>query len=268
MHELSVNSRALPRVSPLILKLFAAYSRRYMRRRFHAIRILKSCSLPQDLSRPLLIYLNHASWWDPLLCLDLARRWFPNRSSFAPMDAASVDRYKIFKHIGIYAIEQDSIRGTTAFLRTTCAILSVDRNIVWLTPQGRFTDVRERPIELRPGIGALAARMPLVDFLPLAIEYTFWTEPRPEVLIAFGEAIIPGREACRSAAEWVELFSGALRNTQAKLARHSYRRDPLDWLVLDRGASGVNAIYDAWRMLRARLSGATFSCDHRPEKWT
>jgi 1-acyl-sn-glycerol-3-phosphate acyltransferase len=268
MHEVSVTSRALPRVSPLTLKLFAAYSRRYMRRRFHAIRILKSGPLRQDLSRPLLIYLNHASWWDPLLCLDLARRWFPTRSSFAPMDAASVDRYRIFKHIGIYAIEQDSIRGAAAFLRTTCAILSVDRNIVWLTPQGRFTDVRERPIRLRSGIGALAARMPQVEFLPLAVEYTFWTEPRPEVLIAFGDATVPSREIFQSAAEWTELFSGALQDTQAELAHHAYRRDPRDWLVLDRGASGVSAVYDVWRMLRARLSGTTFSCDHQPEKWT
>jgi 1-acyl-sn-glycerol-3-phosphate acyltransferase len=184
------------------------------------------------------------------------------------MDAASVDKYKIFKHIGIYPIEQDAIRGAAAFLRTTCAILSVDGNIVWLTPQGRFTDVRERPIQLRPGIGALAARMPQVEFVPLAIEYTFWTEPRPEVLISLGEATVPSREISRSAAEWTELFSRALENTQTELARHSSRRESLDWIVLDRGASGVSAIYDVWRMLRARLSGATFSCEHQPEKWT
>jgi 1-acyl-sn-glycerol-3-phosphate acyltransferase len=268
MHEGPVKSRALPRASPLALKLFVAYSRRYMRRRFHAIRILKSHPVRQDLSHPLLIYLNHASWWDPLLCLDLARRWFPNRSSFAPMDAASVERYRIFKHIGIYAVEQGTIRGAAAFLRTTCAILSVERNIVWLTPQGRFTDVRESPVQLRRGIGALAARLPQVEFLPLAVEYTFWAEPRPEVLISFGEATVPKREVCRSAAEWTDLFSGALQDAQAELARHSCRRDPLDWLVLDRGASGVGAIYDTWRMLRARLSGTTFSCDHQPEKWT
>ena len=263
-----MNSRMLPRASPLVLKLFGAYSRRYMRKRFHAIRLLKSRPARQDTSRPLLIYLNHASWWDPLLCLDLARRWFPDRSSFAPMDAASVERYKIFKHIGIYAVEQDSVRGAAAFLCITCEILSVERNIVWLTPQGRFADVRESPIRLRPGIGALAARMPEVEFLPLAVEYTFWTEPRPEVLISFGAATVPSREACRSAAEWTELFSEVLQNTQTELARSSCRRDPLDWLVLDKGASGVSLIYDTWRWLRARLSGTAFSCDHRPERWT
>ena len=74
------------------------------------------------------------------------------------------------------------------FLRTTRAILESRRNLVWLTPQGRFMDVRERPIRLQRGLGALAAQREEVEFLPLAIEYSFWTEPRPEILISFGEA--------------------------------------------------------------------------------
>lgn len=262
-----MNSSALPRVSAHALKIFAAYSRRYMRRRFHAIRILKSGQPHRGISRPLVIYLNHASWWDPLVCLYLSRKWFSDRASFAPIDAASLERYGIFKHIGIYGVEQDSLRGAMTFLRTTCAILSAGRNVVWLTPQGRFMDVRERPLRLRHGIGTLAARMPEVEFLPLAIEYTFWTEPRPEILISFGEATVPSREAQRSAEEWTEFFAGVLEDTQDELAGQSCRRNPFDWLVLDKGASGVSAIYDAWRMLRARLRGVAFVREHRPEEW-
>jgi hypothetical protein len=184
------------------------------------------------------------------------------------MEAASVERYRIFKHIGVYPVEQDSVRGTMAFLRITCEILSAERNIVWLTPQGRFMDVRARPIQLRGGIGALATRMPEVEFLPLAIEYAFWTEPRPEVLISFGQATIPRREASRSAAAWTGWFAEALQKTQDELAHHSCRRDPLDWFVLDRGASGVGTVYDAWRLLRARLSGTPFARDHQSEQWS
>ena len=189
-----MNPSALPRVSPNAVKFFAAYSRRYMRRRFHAIRILK-CGQPQrGISRPLVIYLNHASWWDPLVCLYLSRRWFSDRTSFAPIDAASLQRYGIFRSIGIFGVEQQSIRGAMSFLRTAIAILGAGRNVVWLTPQGRFMDVRERPLRLRGGIGALAIRMKEVEFLPLAIEYSFWMEPQPEILVSFGESIVPGRE--------------------------------------------------------------------------
>jgi 1-acyl-sn-glycerol-3-phosphate acyltransferase len=211
MLESTVSLRERPRVSAYAVKLFAAYTRRYIRKKFHALRLLKRHSPRQDLSRPLIIYLNHASWWDPLVCLDLSRRWFPDRSSFARLDAASLKRYRILRHIGMYPVEQNSLRGTMAFFRTTCAILSVERNIVWLTPQGRFVDVRARPIELRGGIGALATRLPEVEFLPLAIEYAFWTEPRPEILVSFGQATIPREEIPRNAAAWTEWFAEAPR---------------------------------------------------------
>ena len=52
----------VPEVSVPAVKLFAAYSRQYLRRRFHAIRILKSGLPPRDITRPLVIYLNHATW--------------------------------------------------------------------------------------------------------------------------------------------------------------------------------------------------------------
>ena len=87
-------------------------------------------------------------------------------------------------------------------------------------------DVRARPVQLRGGIGALATRLPEVEFLPLAIEYAFWTEPRPEILISFGQATVPRRELPRTAAAWTGLFAEALRNTQDELADHSCRRNP------------------------------------------
>ena len=127
-------------------------------------------------------------------------------------------------------------------------------------------DVRERPIRLQRGIGALAVQTTEVEFLPLAIEYTFWTEPRPEILLSFGEAAIPSREASRSADEWTEFFSSALEDAQDELATRSCRRDLADWLVIDKGASGVSAIYDAWRLLRVYASGTEFVREHQPEK--
>ena len=140
------------------------------------------------------------------MCLYLSRKWFPDRKSFAPIDAASLERYGFFKHIGIYGIEQQSVRGAIQFLRTTVAILSAGRHVVWLTPQGAFCDVRERPLRMRRGLGKLAVRTEEAEFLPLAIEYTFWTEPQPEILVAFGEAIIPSREEARSAEEWTDII--------------------------------------------------------------
>lgn len=249
------NDVPLPRVARRLLQCFSVYSRLYVRRHFYSIRILKSGLPPSDGKRSVVIYLNHASWWDPLVCLHLARAYFAERSSFAPIDKASLQAYGFFKQLGFYGVEQKSSRGAMTFLRTTCELLGSERNLVWLTPQGRFADVRQRPLQLRPGIGSLADRMSNVVFVPLAIEYTFWTEPRPEILVGFGRPTIPEKAPRQNSRGWTEFFSRALEEAQDELAAKSIRRDPTDWILLDRGDSGINAIYDGWRWLRSRIKG-------------
>ena len=246
------------------MKVFIAYCRRRVRRDFHGLRILKSGQPPRDCTRPLVVYFNHASWWDPLVCLLLAREIFPQRSSYGPMDAAMLERYGIFKRLGFFGVDP-SLRGTRTFLQITHDLLADPRNAVWLSPQGRFADVRERPLRLQDGLGALAVREADAAFVPLAIEYAFWTEPRPEILVTFGEPIFPGREIIRGVGEWTRIFSAALAGAQDKLAAASCRRDIGEWHTIDRGKSGVNAIYDAWRWLRAKLRGEKFEPEHPAE---
>ena len=262
----ALTNLAPPQIATGLLKGFSAYSRHYLRRHFHTIRILKDGLPEKDVLRPIVVYLNHASWWDPLVCLFLARRFFADRRSFAPIDEAALQQYGFFKQLGFYGIERKSARGATIFLRTTCELLGCSQNMVWLTPQGRFADVRQRPLRFRRGIGSLGARMESVVFVPLAIEYTFWTEPQPEILLSFGRSAVPENAPRRSSRAWAEFFGAALEETQDDLAAQSSRRDPAEWIVLDRGRSGIHAIYDAWRRLQSRLLGGSFARgDHGAE---
>lgn len=254
----------LPHASERGIKLFAAYSRRYMRRHFRAFRILKKRPAPREIAHPLVIFLNHAAWWDPLVCLLLSREYFASRASFAPIDAAMLDRYPFFRRLGFFSVGKGTHGGLT-FLRTARAILASPGNVLWVTPQGRFMDVRERPLRLQQGLGRLAMHHPYAVFVPLAVEYAFWTEPRPEILVSFGEPISPLLEPARPGGAWTQVFTDALESAQDDLAACSCRRDPNDWLTLNRGKSGVGAIYDAWRHLRARARGETFVADHLPE---
>lgn len=256
-------SAPLPRVAPLLLKAFSAYTRRYVGGRFHALRILNDGLPAHDSSRPIVIFLNHASWWDPLICLLLARQFFPERTSFAPIESAMLDRYRFFRYLGFFGVEP-SVRGALKFLRVSRLLLTSPRNAIWLTPQGRFCDVRERPLHFQDGLGALAAQTKGAIFLPLALEYTFWHDSRPEILVAFGTPIT-NAELSESAEEWTEKFSAALAVTQDRLATRSKERDPRAWRVLNNGSSGVNAFYDRWRWLRARIRRQEFVREHPAE---
>ena len=255
----------LPRIAGGFMRAFALYTRHYLRRHFHSFRLLRNGLLPEPINGPVVIYLNHASWWDPLVCLHLSRELLPARTSYAPIDAAMLERYGFFKKLGFFPVEQNSARGARQFLQATHAILASSRNAVWLTPQGRFMDVRERPLRLQGGLGALAAREPHATFVPLAIEYTFWTEPRPEILVSFGEPITPGSSLTLTAAEWTIALADALESTQDELAARSCRRNAAEWVTVSRGSSGVNALYDGWRWLKARVRGERFSPEHPSE---
>ena len=259
-----MESRKPLRVAPILTRAFGLYNRRFLRRNFHAVRISKS-GLPPVTSRPLLIYLNHASWWDPLVCLFLARTLFADRTSHAPMDAEMLERYRIFKRLGFFPVRRSGAAGTRHFLRTAREILSLPRNVLWLTPQGRFADVRERPLGLQNGIGALAARERGVTFVPLAIEYSFWTEPRPEILLLFGEPVTPNEQEPGTIEDLTARFEEALEETQDELAARSCRRDPREWLTLTKGAAGSGSIYDAVRWVKARLRGQQFVRGHQTE---
>lgn len=257
-------SVAAPGASPWLLGWFTWYSRRYLRRHFHSLRISRSGSAPGFRDQPLVIYSNHASWWDPLVCLVLKAHRFPERQAFTPIDAAALERYGILRRVGFFPVEQRSARGAVQFLRTATAILKSPRNLLAITPQSRFADVRERPVHFEGGLGLLATRVDDAVFVPFAAEYVFWEERLPEILVRFGEAVVVKSKTTsdRSSAEWTKLFETKMQQNQDALAAEVQRRDPQDFQIVLRGGAGQGGIYDWWRSVVARVRGKSFQREH------
>jgi 1-acyl-sn-glycerol-3-phosphate acyltransferase len=253
---------AVPRISPWLLGWFRWYSARYLRRHFHAVRLSRAGRPDVPDGRPLIVYLNHAAWWDPLVGLILAERLFPRRATYAPIEAKALGRYRFLERLGLFGIDPDTRSGTLRFLRLSRAILARGDTALWITPEGRFADPRERPVPFRPGLAHLARPLRSGVLLPLALEYPFWEERTPEALARFGESIPVEDGSARSVADWNALLEAHLRATQDALAEQAIRRDEGDFEVLLRGRAGVGGVYDVWRRLRARLRGETFSPQH------
>ncbi len=257
----------LPTISPWLWQQFGRYARFYLRRSFHAIRLSHTGPFPVKSDAPAVIYLNHPSWWDPLVAIFLAQYVMPERRHYGPIEAEALSRYRFFQRLGFFGVTPGTRRGAATFLRVSQAVLAQSQNVLWVTPEGRFTDPRQRPVQLRPGLGALARRVDGVVFVPLAIEYVFWEERFPEILLRFGEAM-PVSSTCAWESEThIERFAQQLEATQAVLASEACRRDPAEFETLLRGRVGVGAIYDAWRGLRAywRGEGKTFRRAHGAE---
>lgn len=251
-----------PPISSVVLWFFRRIVRGYFRRQFTAVRMTRNSDvsgLQGRGSERLLVYANHGSWWDPMLCVLLARKLMPGRKHYAPMDAVSLERYKILKQIGIFGVEMKTARGAAQFLRKGLAILAQE-GVLWVTPQGRFADARERPLVFKPGLAALAARVPGgCRVQPLAIEYVFWDERLPEALVHFGEPVeVHGQTAAEVDAE----LQAALLEAMETLREFAMARDGAAFEVLQEGRAGTGGYYQIGQQMLAWMRGRRFEPQH------
>ncbi len=251
----------LPRRWPWLLRGFRRYARRYVRRHFHAVRLAKAGAAFPPPGEPVLIVLNHPTWWDPLVGLVLSEA-FVARDQFAAIDAAAVTQYRFFARLGFVGVDTTSFRGAADFLRVGQAVLSDPNRVFWVTAQGRFADVRERPLSLRSGVGHLAARLERGVVVPLALEYAFWDERTPEALARYGDPIRVADYPGLDGRAWTRLIEERLTRTLDALNADAMSRDPGRFDTVLDGRAGVGGVYDLWRRAKALVRGERFDPSH------
>lgn len=232
---------------------FHWYLTRLFRKSFAGIWIASSTrSLLEELNAqtgPAIVLVNHASWWDPLVALMLARRFMPMRSLLGPMEAEQLRKFSFFRKLGVFGINPDdpaSLEAMTAYVRSRFE--ADPRTVLWITPQGQFADVRE-PIRLRPGAAAVAARSPSVTVVSVAVEYSFWSDRRPELFLRF--ARVGGK--ADSTAGWTREMTAVMQQNADALAGLVIARDYAPFSpIMDASRGRINPLYDLWLRLRGR----------------
>ena len=199
----------------------------FLKRHFHVVAIDTSeradQTIPEDAS--LVVYANHASWWDPLIAHFLNKTLFPSRQFYAPIDATALQQYRVFERLGFFGVQLDSRAGAAEFLAHSRSILSHSDTALWITPEGRFADMRDHHAEFQPGLAHLCAKSNSLVALPVALEYVFWEERLPVCLVAIGDAQVAAEAPKRSKTDWTCHLTRALRDAQARLAESSIARD-------------------------------------------
>ncbi len=247
---------APPKPARWFVAWFREESRRRLRKAFHQVRLTRVSTANLEVLQdgPIVTFANHSSWWDPLIAMVLASRFFSERIGYTPIDAEMLEKYGIFRRLGFFGVDRSS-RAATArqFLRLSQAVLEQPGTMLWLTPQGRFADVRERPVQFERGVAHLAKRVPTAQFVPLAIEYPFWEESRPEVLLHLGTPMSIDPEL--TVTELEQALAASLESTQDHLAVLSMRGAAEEFESVVEGSFGGGGIYEAWRRFRLMTSG-------------
>lgn len=252
----------LPPVSRWQLRLFGRYCGYYLRRHFHLLHFVEQSQLKLAGDIPRLICLNHPSWWDPLVAVYLSQRLFPDRRHYGPIAAAALGKYSFFERLGFFGIDPNTREGAFRFLQIGRSVLSVPDGTLWVTAQGKFTDVRVRPTTFQAGVGHLARSSSRFAMIPLALEYSFWQERTPEAFVCFGEPITVEDGRSQTAAEWTATFAAALERTQAYLAERVQKGQASQFTELLSGSAGVGGVYDVWRAAKSYARGKRFRAEH------
>lgn len=241
--------------------LFTIYLRWYLRRHFHSLRVANAGRIPPQ-AEPLILFGNHSSWWDPLTAMLLGQAILPEREHYAPMEATALEHYSIFKPMGFFPVDNGSARGAAQLLRAGHEVLSRPGSVLWITPESQFNDVRKRPVIFRPGLGALMSRLGRMTCVPVAIEYTFWNERLPEILVNVGEPLEIADGAMEDARTWTNLLSYAMSATLDELTMLATDRDPEAFETILSGSGGIGGVYELWKRLGCAISGRPYYHDH------
>ncbi len=253
----SSDVETLPVVSSFLAFGFHWYVPRFLKRHFHTLRVASGPfpDIPPD--HAVICYINHAGWWDPMLAFTLNQFYFSPRTVYAPIDAKALNQYPVFRKLGFYGIDQQSMGGAKCFMATTKALIASSSTALWITPGGRFSDVREKTT-LEPGLGHVVAGAVNVTLVPMAIEYTFWKARTPEALVSFGSPIVP--DPSRTKSEWSHLLEARLAATQSELAELAIARDESQFEVILDANSRMGGWIDLMQRFHAWCSGRPFDC--------
>ena len=132
-----------------LFRLFALYLRYSFSRNFHAIRLSGTMpALPAQ--RPVIVFSNHSSWWDPALFILITDQMFRGRPCFGPMEESALQRYGFFRRLGVFGVEKSSVAGAKRFLQVARRILGqssgpAGRGMVWMTPESTGPPICRTP---------------------------------------------------------------------------------------------------------------------------
>jgi 1-acyl-sn-glycerol-3-phosphate acyltransferase len=247
--------------SPRIAAFFGWIFDRSLRSSFNAVRLDRSGAKAPSAASRVIVYTNHPSWWDAVVYSYVGRHIF-SRPTFSPIDAKMLKRYPFMARIGAFGVEQNSLSGARRFRAVCNTILGQDDTLLIVACQGRFADVRERPLRIESGIAHLADLATDTIFVPLAIEYTFWTEKRPELLLRFGDPITGDILAALPVKGRLARLETTLEATMTALAVTSSTREPAAFDKLVTGSGRINLFYDSWRQIKAFLTGRIYKPRH------
>lgn len=132
---------------PIIYNFFRFYVPWIINRNFHKVHVTGHY---QEKNKPVLVIANHISWWDGFWTVHLILKLFHRKFHFMMLEDQLL-KARILNLAGGFSIKKGS-RSTLESLKYAVELLSDNRNLVLLFPQGKFSSIYDPSIQFEKGL--------------------------------------------------------------------------------------------------------------------
>lgn len=140
---------------------------------------------------PCIFYAPHSNWWDGLVGYNLCKRFFNKKINIM---VEELNRFPILSLVGAFSVDKTSPQQAIKALKYSVEVLKDKEKVIWIFPQGIINPPNARPIEFQTGLTYIAQNSIKeyggINLCPLAINYAFLREDKPEIIVDVGEPII------------------------------------------------------------------------------
>ena len=143
-----------------------------------------------DTNVPTILFAPHCNWWDGIVLYNTTHRIFHKEIRLM---VEELNRFPLLRRGGAYSVNKKSPQSAMKALQYSVDVVGDIRNMLCIFPQGIIRPPHYRPIEFQTGLSYIAEnavkRYGKVNLIPMAIDYAFFRDNRPEVIVEFGKRI-------------------------------------------------------------------------------
>ena len=135
---------------------------------------------------PVLLILNHVSWWDGFWAMYLNLKLFKRRFHFMMLEY-QLKKYWLFQKSGGFSVKKKS-RSILESLNYSAEILSDSRNLLLLFPQGQLSSMHASSFEFEKGVERILKKVTGNIQIILGVCLTdYFSEAKPGLYIYLKE---------------------------------------------------------------------------------
>jgi len=162
---------------------------------------------------PTIIFSQHCNWWDGIVMYHIANKIFFREIRLM---VEELNRFPLLRRGGAFSVNKKSPQASMKAIKYAVDEAGKLSNVLALFPQGIIRPPHYRPIEFQTGLAYMAQsvvkKFGKVNLIPVAIDYTFLRDNRPEVIVSLGE-VITLTEAKQDRKELTHMLERALEKT-------------------------------------------------------